>query len=144
MFTLVVKALCCKPEGRRFETGWGEWISSVYLILPAALGPAVYSACNRNEYQKQGNNVPGRKARPVRRADSLATICEPISRQLGTLNISQPCSPPQPGMGIALLFVILPKYSCSFSGCSGLGSKWKMQMLRCIRLPQDPSHRFYR
>jgi hypothetical protein len=26
---------------------------SIYLILPAALGPGVYSASNRNEYQKQ-------------------------------------------------------------------------------------------
>jgi hypothetical protein len=31
--------------------------SSIYLILPASLGPGVYSACNRNEYQKQKNNV---------------------------------------------------------------------------------------
>jgi hypothetical protein len=30
---------------------------SIYLILPAALGPGVYSAYNRNEYQKQTNNV---------------------------------------------------------------------------------------
>jgi hypothetical protein len=29
------------------------------LILPAALGPGVYSAYNRNEYQKQKNNVSG-------------------------------------------------------------------------------------
>jgi hypothetical protein len=26
---------------------------SFYLILPAILGPGVYLACNRNEYQKQ-------------------------------------------------------------------------------------------
>jgi hypothetical protein len=26
------------------------------IILPAALGPGVYSASNRNEYQKQKNN----------------------------------------------------------------------------------------
>jgi hypothetical protein len=32
---------------------------SIYLILPAALGPGVYSASNRNEYQKQKNNVSG-------------------------------------------------------------------------------------
>jgi hypothetical protein len=32
---------------------------SVYLILPAALGPGVYSASNINEYQKQKNKVPG-------------------------------------------------------------------------------------
>jgi hypothetical protein len=52
---VVVKALCYKPERRGFETGWGEWISSVYLILPGALGPGIYSASNRNEYQKQKN-----------------------------------------------------------------------------------------
>jgi hypothetical protein len=28
----------------------------IYLILPAALVPAVYSASNRNEYQKHKNN----------------------------------------------------------------------------------------
>jgi hypothetical protein len=32
---------------------------SIYLILLAALGPEVYSASNRNEYQKQKNNVSG-------------------------------------------------------------------------------------
>jgi hypothetical protein len=30
---------------------------SIYLILPAALGPGVYSASNRNEYQKQKNDI---------------------------------------------------------------------------------------
>jgi hypothetical protein len=30
---------------------------SMYLILPAALGPEVYSASNRNEKQK--NNISG-------------------------------------------------------------------------------------
>jgi hypothetical protein len=33
-----------------------EVIFSVYLFLPAALGLGVYSASNRNEYQKQKNN----------------------------------------------------------------------------------------
>jgi hypothetical protein len=28
----------------------------IYIILSAALGPVVYSASNRNEYQKQKNN----------------------------------------------------------------------------------------
>jgi hypothetical protein len=30
---------------------------SIYLILPDALGPGVYSTSTRNEYQKQKNNV---------------------------------------------------------------------------------------
>jgi hypothetical protein len=32
---------------------------SIYLILSAAPSPAVYSASNRNEYQKEKNNVSG-------------------------------------------------------------------------------------
>jgi hypothetical protein len=32
---------------------------SIYLILPAVLGPRVYSVCSRNECQKQINNVSG-------------------------------------------------------------------------------------
>jgi hypothetical protein len=30
---------------------------AIYLILPAALDPGIYSASSRNEYQKQKNNV---------------------------------------------------------------------------------------
>jgi hypothetical protein len=32
---------------------------SIYLILPAALGPGIYSASNKNEYKKKKNNVSG-------------------------------------------------------------------------------------
>jgi hypothetical protein len=53
----VVKALCYKPEGRGFDTRSGDFL--IYLILPAALGPWVYSASNRNEYQKHKNYVSG-------------------------------------------------------------------------------------
>jgi hypothetical protein len=57
--SLVIKALCYNPEGRRFKIRLSECIFSIYLILPAALSPGVHSASNRNEYQKQKNNVPG-------------------------------------------------------------------------------------
>jgi hypothetical protein len=36
-----------------------EVIFKIYLILPVALGSGVYSASNRNEYQKHKNNVSG-------------------------------------------------------------------------------------
>jgi hypothetical protein len=55
----VVKALCYKPEGRGFQTRSGERIFSIYLILLDALGPGVYSASNRNKYQKQKINDSG-------------------------------------------------------------------------------------
>jgi hypothetical protein len=32
---------------------------SIYLILPVALGPEIHSASNKNEYQKQKDNVSG-------------------------------------------------------------------------------------
>jgi hypothetical protein len=48
-----------EPEGRGLQTQLSHCISSIYLILPAALGPGVYTASNRNEYQKQRNNVSG-------------------------------------------------------------------------------------
>jgi hypothetical protein len=49
----------------------------IYLILPAALGPGIYIACNRNEYQEHNKIMfLVNKVRPVRRAENL--IHEPI------------------------------------------------------------------
>jgi hypothetical protein len=49
--SVLVEALGCKPEGRGFETRWGELSFSIYPILPAG----VYYAPNRNEHQEQKN-----------------------------------------------------------------------------------------
>jgi hypothetical protein len=35
---------------------------SVYPIYPAVIGPGVYSASERNEYQKQEHNVHGEQS----------------------------------------------------------------------------------
>jgi hypothetical protein len=46
--------------------------------FPAALSPGVYSACNRNEYQKQNKKMfLGNRARPAQ-ADNLIAIGELI------------------------------------------------------------------
>jgi hypothetical protein len=58
--SVVVKAPCYQLEGRGFKNRWDDWIFSIYLILPDTLGPGIYSASNRNEYQKhKNNNVSG-------------------------------------------------------------------------------------
>jgi hypothetical protein len=46
----------------------------------------------------------GSKVRPERKADNLTAIYEPIARQCGILNISQPYRPPKPVTGTALLY----------------------------------------
>jgi hypothetical protein len=76
--SIVVKALSYEPEGHGSETQWGEWISSIYLILLAALGPGIYSASNRNEYRSRKIMFLGSKVRPMRRTDNLTAICELI------------------------------------------------------------------
>jgi hypothetical protein len=72
---VVVKALCYKPEGPGSRPyALNDFFFSIYLILPTALGPGVYSAYNRNEYQKQKIMFLGSKVRPLRRADNLTAI----------------------------------------------------------------------
>jgi hypothetical protein len=55
--SVVVEALCYKPEGHGYETRWGERIFSIYLIFLVAQGLGIYPAFTRNEYQKQKNKV---------------------------------------------------------------------------------------
>jgi hypothetical protein len=47
--SVMVKVKCYKPEGRGFDTRWGEFLN---LPNPSALAPGVYWVSNRNEYQK--------------------------------------------------------------------------------------------
>ena len=44
----LVEALRYKPEGRRFDARWRNWIFSFTSFRPHS-GPGVDSACNRNE-----------------------------------------------------------------------------------------------
>jgi hypothetical protein len=73
-----VKALCYKPEDRGFETRSGERISSIYLILPAALGPGFIQPLAEMSTRSRKVMFLESKVRPVSKADNLAAICELI------------------------------------------------------------------
>jgi hypothetical protein len=79
-----------------------RWLNfSIFLIILAALGPGVYSASNRNEYQKQKNNGSGRVERGRRVGlTTLRSSVSRLSRQCGILNISQSYRSPRPVTGI--------------------------------------------
>jgi hypothetical protein len=82
-----------------------EFFSS-YLILSATLGSGVYSAPNRNEYQKQKKCFRGVERLYVRLTTSPPSVSW-LSRRFEILSISQPYRPPWPIMGVALLFFII-------------------------------------
>jgi hypothetical protein len=46
----------------------------IYVILPAALDPVIYSASNRNECEKQKIMLLESRARPALKADNLTII----------------------------------------------------------------------
>jgi hypothetical protein len=78
---------------------------SIHIVLLATLGAGVYSASNRNEYQKQKNNVFwGVEFSRCIRLATLPPSVSRLSKQCGILNISQPRRPSRPVSGIALLY----------------------------------------
>jgi hypothetical protein len=50
---------------------------AIFCSIPAALGPGVHTASNRNENQNRKMMFLWSRERPVRRADNLTAICEP-------------------------------------------------------------------
>jgi hypothetical protein len=74
----VVKALCYKPEGRWFDTQWGD-----FLNLPNPSGRTRPWGLLSLKTEMNTRNVKiimflGSKVRRVRKADNLTAICEPI------------------------------------------------------------------
>jgi hypothetical protein len=74
--SVAIEALYYKPKVAGSRPEEVNTFFLIYLILPAALGPGVYSVSNRNEYQKQKLMFLGSRARPMRKAHKLTAISE--------------------------------------------------------------------
>jgi hypothetical protein len=96
--SVVVGALCYKPEGYGFEGQWGEWFFSIYLILPTALGPGFAHPLKEIGTRSRKTWFLWSRARPVLKAGNLAAIWESTvySRQYGIFNNKQLYWPPRP------------------------------------------------
>jgi hypothetical protein len=66
-------AVLATPLYKQFNLGVEEPGPFIFMLFTG-----VYSASNRNEYQKQKKLFLRSKARPARKADNLTAICEPI------------------------------------------------------------------
>jgi hypothetical protein len=112
--SLVVKELGYKPEGRGFETRWGEILN---LPNPSGRTRSWASDFNRNEYRKiKKKCFWGVKCGWCVGLITLPSYMSWLSRHCGILNISQPCKPPRPVTGIALLFLFFFQLG-KFIGC---------------------------
>jgi hypothetical protein len=75
--SIVVEALCCKPEGRGFDSRWGEFVYFAYFFKPHyALG--ITQPVTEMSTWSSKIMFLGSRARPPREADNLTAICEPI------------------------------------------------------------------
>jgi hypothetical protein len=63
-------------KSRDFATRWGERMLSIYLALPAAVGPGIYPASKGTKQQKPTKMSVGSRARPGREAVNLTAIYE--------------------------------------------------------------------
>jgi hypothetical protein len=87
----LVKALCYKPESPGFRTWSGERFLPIFIILSDPLGHRFYSACNRNQYQKQKNKVY-EVSSGVRRI-RLATVPQSVAGCLDSVGFSASQNP---------------------------------------------------
>jgi hypothetical protein len=71
----------------------------------------------------------GSRVRPVRRADNLTAICEPMSRQCGILNMSLPYRPPWP-VTVDSFTVCKStwKQICTVHNCTGMRECLKLHL----------------
>jgi hypothetical protein len=139
---IVVKALCYKLAGRRFDFRWCHWNFSVTQSFWSNYGPGVNSASNRNEYQVYflGEKAAG--------AWGWQPYHHPVllSWNLGTLTSCNPLGHSRPVMGLLYLYLLHVQYvlwciwQCTHTVCS----EHKPQCAAFVHTVSLTSHHFHK
>jgi hypothetical protein len=94
----LVEAPRHKPEGSGFESRRVHFLNDLILLAP----PQPWGRLSFSQKWVPGI-ILGGKRRPVRKADNLTAICEPIVQtKFGSLDVSQPHGTSRPVTGIVL------------------------------------------
>jgi hypothetical protein len=99
------------PEGRGFEFRWAHWISSIYLILPAAAWSWCWLSFHRNEYQEYSWGVKrGQRVRLTASRPSVSRLSGKTwdPRCLRTLGFH--------GLLLLYFFILLTSHELNISG----------------------------
>jgi hypothetical protein len=86
--SVVVEALCYKPNVQGCKNRWGSWILSMYLILPAALGHEVYLLTEVMNRDGRKGFWAVERDRCLRQTTLLSSVNR-LPRQYWIFNISQ-------------------------------------------------------
>jgi hypothetical protein len=113
-----------------------------FVIVAAGLCPLTTlrgeSAITAVQNKMSTRNLPGDKGRPARKTVNLSAESR-TSRKCGSLEVSQPCGPPQPATGIALSFFAL--HIIRFSTGSNLNKNIFPGLRNCS--PSNQSRMWY-